>query len=131
VSQHEELEACSRFLGHYCVYLIVRTELLRVSEFAERAGRSGSTVRRREREGRITPSRTVSGQRYFTQTDVVSCRCGVVGARRYGAVMTVAVVAPRLPVAGPLNVGKAVTLTTYMAWRADLTAPAGTELNLT
>jgi putative resolvase len=47
-------------------------KLLRISEFAERVGRSASTVRRWEREGLITPSRTVTGQRYFTETDVMS-----------------------------------------------------------
>ncbi|UCA23043.1 MULTISPECIES: IS607 family transposase [Mycobacterium] len=48
------------------------SKLLRVSEFAERVGRSASTVRRWEREGLISPSRTLSGQRYFTEADVRS-----------------------------------------------------------
>lgn len=44
--------------------------MYRVSEFAERIGRSASTVRRWEREGRITPRRTPTGQRYFDDIDV-------------------------------------------------------------
>lgn len=44
--------------------------MYRVSEFAKRIGRSASTVRRWEREGRITPRRTPTGQRYFDDTDV-------------------------------------------------------------
>ena len=48
------------------------SNLLRVSEFANRVGRSASTVRRWEREGLISPSRTVSGQRYFTEADVLA-----------------------------------------------------------
>jgi putative resolvase len=47
-------------------------KLLRVSEFAERVGRWASTVRRWEREGLVTPLRTVRGQRYFTEADVLS-----------------------------------------------------------
>jgi putative resolvase len=35
-------------------------------------GRSASTVRRWEREGLIHPARTVSGQRYFTEADVLT-----------------------------------------------------------
>jgi putative resolvase len=54
------------------VVLLVMAKLLRVSEFAERVGRSASTVRRWEREGLIAPARTVSGQRYFTKADVMS-----------------------------------------------------------
>lgn len=45
---------------------------MRVSEFADRIGRSASTVRRWEREGLISSRRTVSGQRYFTETDVLA-----------------------------------------------------------
>ena len=44
--------------------------MYRVSEFAERIGRSASTVRRWEREGRITPRRAPTGQRYFDDADV-------------------------------------------------------------
>ncbi|SCF94857.1 Predicted site-specific integrase-resolvase [Streptomyces sp. Ncost-T10-10d] len=43
--------------------------MYRISEFAQRVGRSASTVRRWEREGRIAPQR-ISGQRYFTDADV-------------------------------------------------------------
>lgn len=43
---------------------------MRVSEFAERIGRSASTVRRWESEGRIAPQRTATGQRFFTEEDV-------------------------------------------------------------
>ena len=42
----------------------------RIGEFAVRVGRSASTVRRWEREGRITPRRLPSGQRYFDDSDV-------------------------------------------------------------
>ncbi|WP_199038788.1 IS607 family transposase [Glycomyces salinus] len=44
--------------------------MYRIGEFAKRVGRSTSTVRRWEREGRITVRRTASGQRYFTDSDV-------------------------------------------------------------
>lgn len=44
--------------------------MYRISEFAQRIGRSPSTVRRWEREGRIVARRTASGQRYFTDADV-------------------------------------------------------------
>jgi putative resolvase len=44
--------------------------MYRISEFAERIGRSPPTVRRWEREGRIVARRTASGQRYFTDSDV-------------------------------------------------------------
>ncbi len=42
----------------------------RIGEFASRVGRSASTVRRWEYEGRITAKRTASGQRYFDESDV-------------------------------------------------------------
>lgn len=42
----------------------------RIGEFAERIGRSPSTIRRWEREGRITAKRSAGGQRYFDETDV-------------------------------------------------------------
>lgn len=42
----------------------------RISEFAKRIGRAASTVRRWEREGKITPKRHPSGQRYFDESDV-------------------------------------------------------------
>ncbi len=46
------------------------SSVYRIGEFAERIGRSVSTVRRWEAEGRITARRTPSGQRYFDATDV-------------------------------------------------------------
>ncbi|MGI8307363.1 IS607 family transposase [Saccharopolyspora hattusasensis] len=42
----------------------------RIGEFAARVGRSAQTVRRWEREGRITAKRTTTGQRYFDESDV-------------------------------------------------------------
>jgi putative resolvase len=42
----------------------------RIGQFAERVGRSVSTVRRWEAEGRITARRLPSGQRYFDDSDV-------------------------------------------------------------
>ncbi|GHJ47359.1 IS607 family transposase ISSto12 [Catellatospora sp. TT07R-123] len=44
----------------------------RISEFAERIGRSASTVRRWEAEGRIAARRTSTGQRYFDESDVLA-----------------------------------------------------------
>ncbi|HEY2673702.1 MAG TPA: IS607 family transposase, partial [Rugosimonospora sp.] len=46
------------------------SSVYRIGEFADRIGRSVSTVRRWESEGRITARRTSSGQRYFDDTDV-------------------------------------------------------------
>jgi predicted site-specific integrase-resolvase len=42
----------------------------RIGEFAEKIGRSSSTVRRWEAEGKMSPRRSPSGQRFFTDTDV-------------------------------------------------------------
>ncbi len=42
----------------------------RISEFAERIGKSTATVRRWEVEGKIKPKRHPSGQRYFDESDV-------------------------------------------------------------
>lgn len=42
----------------------------RVSEFAKRIGRSSSTVRRWDREGRLLPRRTAGGHRYYSEVDV-------------------------------------------------------------
>jgi predicted site-specific integrase-resolvase len=50
--------------------LVFVGNVYRIGEFADRVGRSASTVRRWEREGRITAKRTVTGQRYFTDDDV-------------------------------------------------------------
>lgn len=44
--------------------------IYRIGEFAERIGRSASTVRRWEAEGRLVAKRTTSGQRYFDEDDV-------------------------------------------------------------
>jgi putative resolvase len=44
--------------------------MYRIGEFAQRIGRSPSTMRRWKREGRITVCRNVSGQRYFTDAEV-------------------------------------------------------------
>lgn len=42
----------------------------RINEFAKRIGRAPSTVRRWEREGKLTAKRLPSGQRYFDESDV-------------------------------------------------------------
>ena len=42
----------------------------RIHEFAFRVGRSVQTVRRWEREGKLTAQRLPSGQRYFDESDV-------------------------------------------------------------
>ncbi len=42
----------------------------RISEFAQRIGRATSTIRRWEREGKLTAKRLPSGQRYFDESDV-------------------------------------------------------------
>jgi putative resolvase len=42
----------------------------RVSEFAERIGKSSSTLRRWDREGRLVARRTPSGHRYYTNEDL-------------------------------------------------------------
>lgn len=42
----------------------------RIGEFAEKVGRSTSTIRRWEREGRISSKRSAGGQRYFDDSDV-------------------------------------------------------------
>lgn len=42
----------------------------RVSEFGLHIGRSASTVRRWDREGRLVAKRTASGQRYYEQEDI-------------------------------------------------------------
>jgi putative resolvase len=45
-------------------------KIYRIGEFAQRIGKSASTVRRWEAEGRLDPGRTSSGQRYFTDEHV-------------------------------------------------------------
>jgi predicted site-specific integrase-resolvase len=42
----------------------------RIREFAQRIGRTASTVRRWEREGHLVAKRLPSGQRYFDESDV-------------------------------------------------------------
>lgn len=42
----------------------------RINEFAERVGRSVQTIRRWEREGKLTAKRLPSGHRYFDESDV-------------------------------------------------------------
>src|SRR4051812_34420851 len=44
----------------------------RIGEFAGRIGRSVSTVRRWESEGKISARRSPSGQRFFTDADVAA-----------------------------------------------------------
>jgi putative resolvase len=46
------------------------SSVYRVGEFAEKVGRSVSTIRRWESEGKLTARRSPSGQRYFDDTDV-------------------------------------------------------------
>ncbi len=42
----------------------------RVHQFAERIGKSVSTVRRWDREGRLKAKRTTSGERYYEESDI-------------------------------------------------------------
>lgn len=42
----------------------------RINEFAKRVGRSVQTIRRWEREGKLTAKRLPSGHRYFDESDV-------------------------------------------------------------
>ena len=46
------------------------SSVYRVGEFAEKIGRSVSTIRRWEAEGKLTARRSPSGQRYFDDADV-------------------------------------------------------------
>jgi predicted site-specific integrase-resolvase len=46
------------------------SKVYRINELAKRIGRSAQTVRRWEREGRLTAKRLPSGQRYFDESDV-------------------------------------------------------------
>lgn len=55
----------------------------RIGEFAERVGKSTSTIRRWEREGRIVAKRSAGGQRYFDDSDVrLALRIDVPGKKR-------------------------------------------------
>ena len=49
----------------------------RINEFAKRIGRSAQTVRRWEREGKLTAKRLPSGHRYFDESDVRTLLGGV------------------------------------------------------
>ncbi len=53
-------------------YLVVMANTYSIGEFAKRIGRSPSTVRRLEQEGKITPKRLPSGHRYFDESDLRS-----------------------------------------------------------
>ena len=46
------------------------SKLYRINEFAKRIGRATSTVRRWERESKLTAKRLPSRQRYFDESDV-------------------------------------------------------------
>jgi len=46
------------------------TKLYRVQEFAERIGKSTSTLRRWDREGKLPAKRSVGGHRYYDESDV-------------------------------------------------------------
>ena len=48
----------------------------RINEFAKRVGRSVQTIRRWEREGKLTAKRLPSGHRYFDESDVRSLMGG-------------------------------------------------------
>jgi len=50
--------------------LVIVINVYRIGEFAKRVGRSASTVRRWEREGRIQARRGPTGQRYFDESDI-------------------------------------------------------------
>jgi putative resolvase len=57
------------------------SEIYRISEFAKRIGRATSTVRRWEREGKLTARRLPSGQRYLDESDVRAMLGGAPGKR--------------------------------------------------
>ena len=52
-------------------------KIYRINEFAQRVGRSPSTIRRWEREGKIQSKRLPSGHRYFDESDVRQLLGGV------------------------------------------------------
>lgn len=54
----------------------------RINEFAKRIGRSVQTVRRWEREGKLTARRLPSGQRYFDESDVRALMGGIPEKRK-------------------------------------------------
>lgn len=57
------------------------SEIYRINEFAKRIGRATSTVRRWEREGKLTARRLPSGQRYLDESDVRAMLGGAPGKR--------------------------------------------------
>ena len=57
------------------------SETYRISEFAKRIGRATSTVRRWEREGKLTARRLPSRQRYLDESDVRAMLGGAPGKR--------------------------------------------------
>ncbi len=57
------------YLSNIFILLIMRKKF-RINEFAKRIGRSTSTVRRWEQEGKILSKRLPSGHRYFDESDV-------------------------------------------------------------
>lgn len=64
-----------------CLYLLVMSNHYRINEFAKRIGRSVQTVRRWEREGKLTAKRLPSGQRTFDESDVRALMGGVPSKR--------------------------------------------------
>ncbi len=62
---------CSWIYLHSIVHKFsIMFDMCRIGEFVERVGRSAGTVRRWEREGRLTARRGPGGQRYFDESDV-------------------------------------------------------------
>ena len=57
------------------------SKIYRINEFAKRVGRATSTVRRWEREGKLTAKRLPSGHRYFDESDVRDVLGGTPGKR--------------------------------------------------
>jgi len=46
-------------------------KLYRIQEFAERIGKSASTLRRWDREGRLIAKRSLGGHRFYDESDVL------------------------------------------------------------
>ena len=46
------------------------SKIYRINEFAKRIGKSASTLRRWDTEGRLIAKRTLTGQRYYDESDV-------------------------------------------------------------
>ena len=64
------------FYIQYLLYLTVMANTYSIGAFAKRIGRSPSTVRRSEQEGKVTPKRLPSGHRYFDESDVRAMLAG-------------------------------------------------------